>query len=40
MTYLQRVITAFPGTRQAESAQIRLGQLQGSTTMRVEFQRQ
>jgi len=39
MTYLQRVIAAFPGTRQAESAQIRLGQLQGTPTMRVEFQR-
>jgi TolA-binding protein len=27
--YLQRVIQAFPGSRQAESAQIRLTQLQG-----------
>src|SRR5262249_57677549 len=39
MTYLQRVIAAFPGPRQAESAQIRLSQLQGTSTMRVEFQR-
>lgn len=39
MNYLQRVISAFPGTRQAESAQIRLGQLQGTPTMRVDFQR-
>jgi thioredoxin-like negative regulator of GroEL len=28
--YLQRVIAAFPGSRQAESAQIRLSQLQGT----------
>ncbi len=34
--YLQRVIQAFPGTRQAESAQIRLGQLQGLPTRRLE----
>lgn len=36
--YLQRVIQAFPGTRQAESAQIRLGQLQGTPARRVEIQ--
>lgn len=29
-TYLQRVVTAFPGSRMAESAQIRLNQLQGT----------
>ncbi|MCI0641355.1 MAG: DUF255 domain-containing protein [Gemmataceae bacterium] len=28
--YLQRVVQAFPGSRQAETAQIRLGQLQGN----------
>jgi tetratricopeptide (TPR) repeat protein len=32
--YLQRVIQAFPGSRQAESAQIRLSQLQGTTSPR------
>ena len=39
INHLQRVISAFPGTRQAESAQIRLGQLQGIPTLRVELQR-
>jgi tetratricopeptide (TPR) repeat protein len=34
--YLQRVIQAFPGTRQAESAQIRMGQLQGLPPRRME----
>jgi len=32
--YLNRVITAFPGSRLAESAQIRLEQLQGTTGIR------
>jgi len=36
--YLQRVVQAFPGTRQAESAQIRLAQLQGLPTRRVDIQ--
>ncbi len=36
--FLERVIRAFPGTRQAESAQIRLEQLQGTPTRRVDFQ--
>jgi tetratricopeptide (TPR) repeat protein len=36
--YLQRVIQAFPGSRQAESAQIRLGQLQGSPGRKMEIQ--
>jgi thioredoxin-related protein len=35
-TFLERTIRAFPGTHQAESAQIRLEQLQG--TRRVDFQ--
>ena len=34
--YLRRVIQAFPGTRYAESAQIRIGQLQGIPPTRVE----
>ncbi|MFO0865309.1 MAG: DUF255 domain-containing protein [Gemmataceae bacterium] len=36
--YLQRVVHSFPGTRQAESAQIRLAQLQGLPTRRVDIQ--
>jgi thioredoxin-like negative regulator of GroEL len=36
--YLQRVIQAFPGSRQAESAQIRLGQLQGVPARKMEIQ--
>jgi thioredoxin-like negative regulator of GroEL len=36
--YLQRVIQAFPGSRQAESAQIRLSQLQGVPGRRMEIQ--
>jgi thioredoxin-like negative regulator of GroEL len=35
---LLRVIHAFPGSRQAESAQIRLGQLQGVPTRKMEIQ--
>jgi len=35
--YFERVIRAFPGTRYAESAQIRLGQLAGVPTRRVEI---
>jgi thioredoxin-related protein len=34
---LRRVVQAFPGTRYAESAQIRLGQLQGIPANRVEI---
>lgn len=33
--YLQRVITAFPGSRMAESAQIRLNQLQGTVPAQI-----
>lgn len=36
--YLERVIRTFPGTRQAESAQIRLGQLRGQPARGVEIQ--
>lgn len=36
--YLQRVIQAFPGSRQAESAQIRLSQIRGIPANRVEVQ--
>jgi thioredoxin-related protein len=36
--FLERTIRAFPGTPHAESAQIRLEQLQGTPTRRVEFQ--
>jgi thioredoxin-like negative regulator of GroEL len=38
--FLERTIRAFPGTHQAESAQIRLEQLQGAPTRRVDFQAQ
>ncbi len=36
---LQRVIQAFPGSRQAEAAQVRLSQLQGQPTQRAEYQK-
>jgi thioredoxin-like negative regulator of GroEL len=36
--YLQRVIQAFPGSRQAESAQIRLSQLQAHTPRKTEVE--
>jgi thioredoxin-related protein len=36
---LERVIQTFPGSRQAEAAQNRLGQLQGLTARRAEFQK-
>jgi thioredoxin-related protein/TolA-binding protein len=36
--WLERTIHAFPGTHYAESAQIRLEQLQGAPTRRVDFQ--
>lgn len=35
--FLRRVILAFPGTRYAESAQIRIGQLQGIPASRVDI---
>lgn len=35
--YLERVVRSFPGTRQAESAQIRLGQLAGMPARRVDI---
>jgi outer membrane protein assembly factor BamD (BamD/ComL family) len=36
--YLKRVVQAFPGSRLAESAQIRLNQLQGTTPLRTDVQ--
>lgn len=36
---LQRVIQTFPNSRHAEIAQVRLGQLQGTTTRTVDFQK-
>ena len=36
--YLKRVIQAFPGSRLAESAQVRLTQLQGANPTRTEVQ--
>jgi hypothetical protein len=38
IVYLERIIRTFPGTRQAESAQIRLQQLRGNSLMQpVEY---
>ena len=37
MLCLERVVRAFPGTRQAEAAQFRLAQLQGLPTQRAGF---
>jgi thioredoxin-related protein len=37
--YLERVIQAFPGTRQAELAQMRLSAIQGRSTLQTEFKR-
>lgn len=39
IVYLERVIRAFPGTRQAESAQVRLAQLQGQPTRQATFKK-
>jgi thioredoxin-related protein len=36
---LERVVHAFPGTRQADAAQTRLGQLQGQPTRRADFKK-
>jgi tetratricopeptide (TPR) repeat protein len=38
-TCLERVIQAFPGSRQAEAAQIRLGQLLGQPTQQADYQK-
>jgi hypothetical protein len=35
--YLERIVQAFPGTRQAETAQLRLLQIQGQPTRPVDF---
>jgi thioredoxin-like negative regulator of GroEL len=40
MVCLERVVRTFPGTRQAEVAQIRLSQIQGQTTRAVDYQKQ
>jgi thioredoxin-related protein len=37
---LERVIRMFPGTRQAETAQVRLANLQGRPTVQAEFKKQ
>jgi len=37
--YLERVVRSFPGTRQAETAQIRLSAIQGRPTMQTEFKK-
>jgi thioredoxin-related protein len=37
--YLERVVQTFPGTRQAEAAQVRLAQIQGQPTQTVDFKR-
>ena len=37
--YLERVVQAFPNTRQAEAAQIRLAQIQGQPTRAVDFKK-
>jgi thioredoxin-like negative regulator of GroEL len=36
---LEKVIQTFPGSRQAEAAQVRLGQLQGEPTQRADYQK-
>jgi thioredoxin-like negative regulator of GroEL len=36
---LERVMQAFPGTRQAEAASVRLAQIQGQPTRRAEYQK-
>jgi thioredoxin-like negative regulator of GroEL len=38
--YLERLIRTFPGSRQAEVAQIRLSQIQGQPTRTVDYQKQ
>jgi tetratricopeptide (TPR) repeat protein len=37
---LERVVQSFPGTRQAEMAQVRLSQMQGQPTQRANFKKQ
>lgn len=38
--YLERILQSFPGTRQAEAAQVRLSYLKGQPTTQVDFKRQ
>src|SRR5207302_9313327 len=37
--YLERVVQTFPGTRQAEAAQVRLAQIQGLPAQTVDFKK-
>jgi thioredoxin-like negative regulator of GroEL len=37
--YLEKVVAQFPGSRQAEAAQIRLSYIKGQTTMQTEFKK-
>jgi thioredoxin-related protein len=39
VVYLERVLQTFPGTRQAEAAQVRLSQVQGQPTQPVDFKK-
>jgi len=39
LVYLERVVQAFPGSRQAEAAQVRLAQVQGQPTQAVDFKK-
>src|SRR5262249_46528360 len=39
VVYLERVVQTFPGTRQAEAAQVRLSQVQGQPTQPVDFKK-
>ena len=37
VTCLEKVIQQFPGTRQAEAAQVKLSYIRGQSTMQAEF---
>jgi thioredoxin-like negative regulator of GroEL len=39
VAYLERVVRTLPGTTQSETAQTRLGQLQGQSTQRMDFKK-
>jgi hypothetical protein len=39
VVYLERVVQSFPGSRQAELAQVRLSQIQGQPTRPVEYEK-
>jgi len=38
--YLEKIVQCFPGTRQAEAAQVRLSYLKGETTWQADFKKQ